>query len=401
MTYFISGCEPSGDLLAADLVQALAARGIEGATGIAGPSMRAAGVAAMAHMEDFAVMGFVEVLKHLPRLKLLEIELLEKIRRARPRFAVLVDYPGFHLRLAEELRRMRIPVIQYVAPQLWAWGEHRTERLRRVTDLVLGIMPFEEEFFRGRGVNFQYVGTPQVDRAQRAIGDATHFGFAEGAVKIGFFPGSRVSEVSRIVPRVQDIRSSLFKDHPEAEVAVSVAPSLPLGPFRPLFATEAAYDQAEKALASHGMARDAGQRTVFVRGNSLGLMKTVDAALVTSGTATLECALSLTPMAVVYVTSPLTYWMARRVVKLPYISLVNLVAGRPLVHEYLQHFSPADAAARLWRLATQEEARNGLRSEFQTLFARVRGEPAKHAAQAIQSFLAEAKSSITLPLRHG
>lgn len=389
MTYFISGCEPSGDLLAADLVQALAARGIEGATGITGPSMRTAGVACMANMEDFAVMGFVEVLKHLPRLKLLEMELLEKIRRAKPRFAVLVDYPGFHLRLAEELRRMGIPVIQYVAPQLWAWGEHRTERLRRVTDLVLGIMPFEEDFFRNRGVNFQYVGTPQVDRAQRAAGDARHFGFSEKAVKVGFFPGSRVSEVSRIVPRVQEVRSSLLKEHPEVEAAISVAPSLPLTPFRPLFATDRTYEQAEKELASQGVARDASQRTVFVRGNSLGLMKTVDAALVTSGTATLECALSLTPMAVIYVTSPMTYWLARRVVTLPYISLVNLVAARPLVQEYVQHFSAVDAAARLWELATDKESREGLKSEFQTLFARVQGEPAKHAAQAIQSFLQE------------
>ncbi len=392
MTYFISGCEPSGDLLAADLVQALAARGIQGATGIAGPAMRSAGVAPMAAMEDFAVMGFVEVLKHLPRLKLLEMELLEKIRRVKPRFAVLVDYPGFHLRLAEELRRMGIPVIQYVAPQLWAWGEHRTERLRRVTDLVLGIMPFEEEFFQGRGVNFQYVGTPQVDRAQRAIGDAKHFGFTGSGGKVGFFPGSRVSEVSRILPKVQEIRASLLKDHPEAEVAVSVAPSLPFTPFRVLFSDDTAFDKAEKDLAAHGVASDPVHKTVFARGNSLGLMKTVDAALVTSGTATLECALALTPMAVIYVTSPMTYRMARRVVKLPYISLVNLVAGRSLVQEYIQHFDPADAAKSLWRLATDQESRGALRREFESLFARVRGEPGKHAAQTIQVFMGERES---------
>lgn len=392
MTYFISGCEPSGDLLAADLVQALAALRIEGATGIAGPSMRDAGVRPMASMEDFAVMGFVEVLKHLPRLKLLEMELLEKIRRARPRFAVLVDYPGFHLRLAEELRRMGIPVIQYVAPQLWAWGEHRTERLRRVTDLVLGIMPFEEEFFRGRGVNFQYVGTPQVDRAQRAIGDAKHFGFADGSTRVGFFPGSRVSEVGRILPKVNEIRASLRTQHPDAEVAVSVAPSLPFAPFRVLFNNDSAFEKAEKDLVATGMARDPVHKTVFARGNSLGLMKTVDVALVTSGTATLECALTLTPMAVIYVTSPMTYRMARRVVKLPYISLVNLVAGRPLVQEYIQHFAPEDAAATLWKLATDSGTNGAMKKDFETLFARVRGEPGNHAAQAIQVFLSERES---------
>ena len=130
--------------------------------------MRAAGVEPVARMEDLMVMGFVEVLKHLPRIKGIESTALEAVRRERPQFAVLVDYPGFHLRLAEDLRRMGVKVCQYVAPQLWAWGQHRVHRLAAVTDLVLGIMPFEEEFFRTSGVNFRYVGTPQVDRAATA-----------------------------------------------------------------------------------------------------------------------------------------------------------------------------------------------------------------------------------------
>lgn len=390
--YFISACEPSGDLLAQDLVLALREVLPElTATGIAGPAMRDIGVRAVARAEDFAVMGFVEVLKHLPRLKALEVQILEQISRLQPQFAVLVDYPGFHMRLAEMIRAMGIPVIQYVAPQLWAWGAKRVVKLRAVTDLVLGIMPFEEAFFREHRVNYHYVGTPQVDRARQTQLTGHDFGLDAKVPVLGFFPGSRVSEVRRIGPKIRALRAALHAVDPILECAVSVAPTVPIEDFEFLLTDTQDAAAMHQALASQGWWRDAAARTTFVRGQSLKLMKRVHAALVTSGTATLECALIGTPMAVIYVTSPLTYQIAKRAVKLPAISLVNLVAGKPLVREFIQDFSIEEAMSHLRMLVTDQNLRQTQRDGFQILFQNLQGSPGSHGAQVIKDFLAHRK----------
>lgn len=379
MRYFISGCEPSGDLLAADLVQAIARKRSDARPfGIAGPAMRAAGVEPVARMEDLMVMGFVEVLKHLARIKGIESTVLEAVRREEPVLAVLVDYPGFHLRLAEDLRRMGVKVCQYVAPQLWAWGKKRVVRLAAVTDIVCGIMPFEEEFFRESGVNFHYVGTPQVDRAAKAQGLIP--ALSDRKRVIGFFPGSRTSEVQRIAPALARIRAALRKMDPHLTYAVSVAPHLDVGPFAPLLG-EGEVDGLRAALSKDTVAWR--KDTLFMRGGSLELMKRVDAALVTSGTATLECALCATPMAVIYVTSPMTYALAKRVVTLPNISLVNLVAGKRLVEEFVQNIDVGRAASELLELASPGQRRETMRRELSSLVAQLKGEPHEQAASIL------------------
>lgn len=385
--YFISAGEPSGDLLAAELVQALQERCPSWeAFGIAGDKMLAAGVQALATIDQLSVMGFVEVIKHLPHLKRLESELLAQIERRQPKLAILVDYPGFHLRLAESLRLRGIKVIQYVAPQLWAWGEKRTERLKRVTDLVLGIMPFEEQFFRERNVNYQYVGTPQVDRVRRHHGRRVDFALEEGHIYIGFFPGSRWGEVTRILPKVKEIRQVLRQRHPEFAFTVSLAPGLSVEAFSCLL-TESERELLTTDLQKNGVAQIGD--THFIRGKSLELMQVVDAALVTSGTATLECALSQTPMAVAYVMSGLSYQIAKKLVKLPHISLVNLVAGYGLIKEFIQDFAAEDLADDLARLASDPTARQDMQQAFRGLFKVLQGDLAMHAAQAIQEFITD------------
>jgi lipid-A-disaccharide synthase len=387
--YLISAGEPSGDLLASELVKALAQRCPElRPIGIAGPKMIEAGVEPLATIDDLAVMGFVEVIKHLPRLKLLESELLAQMDRRQPLFAVLVDYPGFHMRLAESLRLRGIKVVQYVAPQLWAWGAKRTEKLKHVTDLVLGIMPFEEDFFKQRGVSYHYVGTPQVDRVRDVLAQGGAMKLDQEAVYCGFFPGSRWGEVSRILPMIRRIRDEMRQRSPDLQYAVSVAPGLPVEAFESLIGTE------NLAVARHALEQDQRwqqQDTIFVRGQSLKLMAKVDAALVTSGTATLECALTGTPMAVAYVMNNLSYQIARRLVKLPYISLVNLVADRPLIQEYVQLFEPKDVADELLRLLEDMIYRRRLQNDLRGLMERLQGDLADHAAvQIIESLLMRA-----------
>ncbi len=387
---FISAGEPSGDLLGGELLQALKRRMPElEAFGICGPKMREAGAEALFGIEELSVMGFVEVIKHLPFIKQLESQLLYTLEQRGVRCAVLIDYPGFHLRLAESLRLRGIYVFQYVAPQLWAWGEKRTKTLRAVTDQVLGIMPFEEKFFRERSVRYTYVGTPQVDRAKGARADRQRYGL-DTRPTIGFFPGSRPGEISRLLPRMLAARAVLRASDPELRFVVSMAPHLPLELFARIFA------EPLVPIASYGDQGDiykAGD-TTLVRGESIHLMKTVDAALVTSGTATLECALVETPMAVVYVMQNLSWQIAKRFVKLSHISLVNLVAEAGLVPEFIQNFSAEEVAKTLEALAKPGPERTAQKLALHALHARLHGDLAERAAEAVLAFFV-AESSAT------
>lgn len=397
-SYFISAGEPSGDLLASDLVLQLGKLFPNHKPyGIVGPGMEKAGVEGIFHIKDLSVMGFVEVIKHLPRLLRLEKALLAKIDEIKPEFVVLVDYPGFHLRIAEKLKARGIKIFMYVAPQLWAWGEKRVERLKRVTDMVLGIMPFEEEFFRKHGVNYTYVGTPQVDRAKKVHKNRSDFGIPSHKKLIGFFPGSRVSEVTRVLPAMLDIqreiknavvkRSSLNSEAPY--FLVSVAESVDVEVYENILSNSGSGDSVSISFDERGRYHSEKLGIGFVRGHSLDLMSMVDSALVTSGTATLECGLSKTPMAVIYLTNSLTYFLAKRLVKLENISLVNLVAGKKIVEEYVQKFPVAEVAERLVSLAINEKERTDLLGELDKLDSKLHGEPGVHASIAIEQFVSQ------------
>ena len=269
-SFFISVGEPSGDLLGAELLGALREQRPDWECfGIAGPRLRELSITELAGIEDLSVMGFVEVIKHITYLKKLEDRLLMEIDRRKPDFAVLVDYPGFNLRLAEFLKVRRIPVIQFVAPQLWAWGENRTKKLRDVTDLVMGIMPFEKEFFLERDVNFKYVGTPQVDRAAKARKRPADFDLVPELPCVGFFPGSRNGEVSKMLPLGLEIRDYLRRSHPEkAQFAFSIAPSIEIERFASMLGEK----ESQKLLASKDEKVVRIGDSSFVRGESIDLM---------------------------------------------------------------------------------------------------------------------------------
>jgi len=272
-------------------------------------------------------------------------------------------------------------VFQYVAPQLWAWGEKRTKGLKASTDEVLGIMPFEADFFRQREVNYNYVGTPQVDRALAASGDRARFGLNPQKKIVGFFPGSRKGEIQRLVPRMLAAREALRRLDPDLHFVLSAAPNLSLA----LFAEQLGVTLPTPSIEAEGLkVFDLGD-TTLVQGQSIHLMKCSDAALVTSGTATLECALVGTPMAVGYVMQDLSYKLAKHFVKLPHISLVNLVADYGLVKEFVQNFSGDDLATELLRLIRDDVYRQGKKQELNALNQKLKGNLAQKAAEAIAS----------------
>ena len=315
--------EPSGDLHAANLIHELRAQRPEiEAFGVVGERLRAAGVEALAHVEELSVMGLAEVVRQLPRL----VHLARRVRRAalarRPDAAVLVDAPDFNLPLARHLHRAGVPVVVYIAPQLWAWRAGRVRRLRRDVAQVLSILPFEVEFFSRQGVAACYVGHPLLDELANAVATPA----ARPGGLLALLPGSRWQEVVALLPTMVAAATALRGAHAGLRAQLIVAPGL----------------EAARVRALLG---DAAPWVELVERDRYAHLAAASAALVASGTATLECALLDVPMVVAYRLHPLTYAVARRLVQLPHVSLVNLVAGRAVVPELLQEACSAAALA--------------------------------------------------------
>ncbi|MEY4632059.1 MAG: hypothetical protein RIQ81_2179 [Pseudomonadota bacterium] len=365
---FISAGEFSGDLLAADLVPALA-NAFPGRAffGVTGPSMDAAGVRSVARVSELSVMGFAEVASKLGSLALLEKRIFAAVERLDPAFVVTVDFPGFHFRLAEFCRQCGIPVYQYVAPKLWAWGASRISRLKSDFSGVLGILPFERDFFLERGVRYEYVGSPHVDRISRIKVERSLFGLAGDRLTqpvVLLLPGSRVAEITSIAPLLVRTARAIESMVPGVCFAVPVAPSLDVEFVRSRFA---------------------GLKSVtVVAGASLELMSVSDVAVVASGTATLECSLSGLPMAVVYQMSPLTHMIAQRVVTVKHASLVNLLAGEEVVPEFIQDVDAQAVAACVRDLILDSSVRDRQLAGLALANSTLHGGAAQSAAICIQ-----------------
>lgn len=383
-SYFISAGEYSGDLLAAELVSAL--RNVMPKFkpfGICGDAMIKAGVDKLIHQEKLEVMGVVEVVKKIGEIKMVESFILQKISDRKPAFAILVDYPAFHFRLAEQLKLRGIPVVQYVAPKVWAWGQGRVNNLRRDFDLVLGVLPFEEAFFREHGVNYQLVGSPHKDRISETRSGASASKGGSRKPIIGLLPGSRHAELERIFPRMLEVKSLVQRKMPEAQFVMPLAPNLGRSGFcAALSVSEAHLPRPD----SEGNFVYQGIR--IVNGQSLEIMANADVVLVASGTATLECALLKTPMAVVYVMNDFSYSMAKRKVRIPYISLVNLLAGKEVVKEFIQNFSADEVAEEVVSLAQPTPRRQQMVEELEQIDRNLQPNASVTAAKAIATHFA-------------
>ena len=362
------------------------------AFGVAGSAMIETQVEAVATTDDLSVMGVTEVLARVSALRMLESRLLSWVDKLQPSFAVLIDNPGFNLRLAEQLKLRGITVFQYVAPKVWAWGGGRIARLKRDIDMILGILPFEEEYFRNRGVNYAYVGSPLKDRINKIIIRRETLGLSPTRPIIACLPGSRPSEIALNLPTLVGVRDIVAKELPDALFVVPIAPNIAIDlvdeTLRARFGMGLTPYQPEKVGDLQVESWMCGGLR-FVRGMSLEMMAIADAAVVASGTATLECALLGTPMVVVYTMSSLSYEIAKRVVKLPYVSLVNLIFGQKVVQEFIQDFSLADVGAEVLSLLRDQ----GRRQDLTFLFADMRDKLPGFAASTAANIIAGTVSS--------
>ena len=328
--------EASGDLLAADLLRALAARRPAlRAFGMGGRHLVQAGLEQLFDAQELSVVGITEVLPRLPRIWRVFHALLDAARRRRPQAALLVDVPDFNLRLARHLHREGIPVAFYVSPTVWAWRRGRVRAIARDVDRLLCILPFEEEFYRPYRVRAVYVGNPVAARLPAPAEPAVFrraLGLDTGRPTLAVLPGSRRSELKRCLPPLVEGAALLAGEHPGLQIAVPLAPGVDGA------AVEAAF-------------RARNLEALLVPGRAPEVVGAADVALVTSGTAALEAGLMLRPLVVVYRVSWLSWLVARALVRVSFVSLVNLLAGRRVVPELLQGaFTPRAVAAEAARL---------------------------------------------------
>lgn len=324
MKVLVVAGEASGDLHSANLLRALREieSGIE-AFGVGGERLRAEGLDCIARTEELSVMGLAEVLRELPRLWRLARHVRRTALARRPDVAVLVDSPDFNLPLARHLRRAGIPVTIYISPQLWAWRSGRVARIRRDVQRVLCILPFETDFYTRHGVAAEYVGHPLVDELAPVMATTSE----RDPNAVALLPGSRRHEVESLLPRMAAALAQLAHRRPEIRGVLVVAPGLDPQAVQPML----------------GDVRD---RVEVVTRDRHRVLARCAAAMVASGTATLECALLDVPMVVGYRLHGLTYALARRLVKVPHVALVNLVAGERLAQELVQDaFQPQALAA--------------------------------------------------------
>ena len=373
----ISAGEASGDMYAARLATALQKRMDVALFGMGGPQMRAAGVDVIADYKEVSVVGITEILSHLPSLIRAMRRLLAEAQRRKPPFAILTDFPGFHLRLARKLRPLGVRNIYYICPQFWAWRPWRVRVVRRRFAQALCIFPFEESFFGNAGVPTKFIGHPlvgAVNATQSREDFCRQQNLDPRSPIVTILPGSRHAELAQHMPvireacaRIQQQRSAQFV---VAAAAHSNLHDLQTG-WNPALSFRITEGQTYNALAA------------------------ADAAIVSSGTATIEAALLNVPMVVVYRVTPLTALLAKPLVRTPYFSMVNLIAERQVVPELIQKdFTPKKVAEEVIRLLKDSHAREALRAGLGDVRTRL-GPPGAvdRAAESIAGLLSTGRGN--------
>lgn len=368
----VSAGEASGDLYAALLVEELRRLWPDAQYfGCTGPRMRRAGVETIVDAASLAVVGLVEVVSHIPRIHAEYRKLLRAVDRVRPDLAILTDSPDFHLRLARKLHRAGIPVIYLVAPQVWAWRKGRLPGMRRTLDHLLCIFPFEEEFFRRHGLAATYIGHPLGGLVKPSVSRMEFFRkhrLPAGRPLISVLPGSRRGEAARHLPPLLDAVQRLYRD----QAASFILPA--------------------SATTGAGFFREriGGAPIQVIDGESWDSIAHSDLALAASGTVTVEAALLGTPMVTFYKVTAASWLMGRMLVRVPFYSMVNLIAGRAIVPELMQsEMTGARLAAEAQRLLRDETARTQMRADLAGVAATLTGSarPMTNAAGIIQELM--------------
>ncbi len=363
--------EHSGDLLGADLLQALAMRvPALAARGVGGERMRRQGMRILAPAERLAVMGLVEPLRRLPELLGLRRALAREFLRERPAVFVGIDAPDFNLGLERRLRSGGIPVAHYVSPSVWAWRSGRIATIRRSVDLMLTLFPFEQQLYAAHGVQACYVGHPLADRIapvpDRAAARA-RLGLEPGGPVIAVLPGSRAGELARLAPPFLAACDICLRESPGLR-----------------FVLPAVDERARTLLATLLRDRPSAPAFRLLAGDSHGALEAADLALVACGTATLEAMLFKLPMVTAYRMAAISHALISRMLRTRWVALPNILAGEALVPELLQDaVQPRALADELLRLLHDEARRAVLAARFDALHAELRCGAAVRAAEAV------------------
>ncbi len=317
----ISAGEASGDLYAGAVTRGIKQLNPEAEVfGMGGDCLREAGGEVLFDIKDHSLMGFVEVLKKLPDVWKLRNAFIDLMEKRKPDVLLTIDYPGFNMRLAKLAKERGINVVYFIAPQVWAWRPGRAADVAKVTDKIACIFPFECDFYKSYGADIEFIGHPLVDTVKPSLSrkEAEELaGKRTGHPLILLMPGSREMEIQRLLPVMLDAVKILKQKRPELDFAIPRAATI---------AKEILEDSV----------RQAGLNIRLIEGHNYDVMSVADLAIVTSGTVTLEAAMCGLGCEILYKSSPVSFWIAKRVVKIPNIGLPNIVAGRQIEPELLQ-----------------------------------------------------------------
>ncbi len=314
LKFFLVAGEPSGDVHGAHLIEEIKKMEPNSSfMGLGGDKMKVAGMKVIHHVNDLSVMGFFEVLKHLPRLLKIMGETIKTIERSRPDRIILIDYPGFNLRLAKNIFFLNIPISYFILPQSWAWKEERVSIMKKFIDQSISIFSFEQNWYSSRGLATEYVGHPfadinHLDESSKDYYTRHHLNISKPILVL--LPGSRQQEINRHWSIILEAASKLKNKQKDLQVVIGKSKNITLNSLPKSFRIE---NDSKKAIIS------------------------ATAAITCSGTATLECAVEDTPMVVCYKLSPVSWYIAKRVSKVQYSSIVNLILNRDVVPELLQN----------------------------------------------------------------
>lgn len=338
MKYYLITGEASGDLHASNLVKAIRLLDADAEfRAWGGDRLEAVGVKPVKHIRDLAFMGFVEVVSNIRTVMRNFAFCRRDIMKFNPDILILVDYPGFNMRMAEWAKKQGFNTVYYITPQVWAWKHKRAYKLGRISDLIITILPFEKDFFKKFGIEVHYVGHPLLDE----LSDLPAVQKRKGQIAI--LPGSRKMEIRNMLPVMLEAADRF----PDLHFVIAGAPAL-----------EASYYR--KFLN--------GRDIPLIFGHTYSLVAESEAAWVTSGTATLETALLGTPQAVCYRGNPISYRIVRKLIKVPYVSLVNLILNKPLVKEFIQHDLTAEnLSAELTKILRDDFYRKGIIRGYEDL----------------------------------
>jgi lipid-A-disaccharide synthase len=354
MRYYIIAGEASGDLHASHLIKSI--KRVDATASIhawGGDRMQSQGATIRKHYRETAFMGFLEVIKNLKQIRANFSFCKKDILSFNPDVVVFIDYPGFNLRMAKWAKKKGIKTAFYISPQIWAWKSGRVKIIRKYVDKMITILPFEKEFYHKHKVQVDYVGHPLLDEIDNFAPEANYKTSLAGEMELlALLPGSRKQEVERMLPRMLQASSQL-ENHC---VAIAKAPSLP-------------FELYEKIIKKHTRLP-----IQLVENKMYQLLHVADFVWVTSGTATLETALFKVPQIVCYIADPFSYWIAKRLIKVKFISLVNLIMDRKIIPELIQSTCTVENIVHTFKQMKGTYAKNELFENYNVL-ANILGGP--------------------------